>query len=217
MDLIATTGSGFAERVFLSNANQNGNHWLQVELTGPAYNTTGLGSSLYATIDQDTPDEQTLRREANTNAGTFNQSDLPVHFGLGGSELIDQLKIVWSDGAVQYLFDVAVDQYLAVAYDPTLPGDFNDDGLVNLADYAVWRDSLGSSISMPNETTTPGVVTPEDYSVWKANFGAVLAVASASRVRAVPEPNSAITVLLLLFALSIACLDHARCNHPPMG
>jgi hypothetical protein len=38
-------------------------------------------------------------------------------------------------------------------------GDFNADGIVNLADYTVWRDNLG------------GTYTAADYQVWKENFG----------------------------------------------
>lgn len=210
MDLIATTGNGYDERVFLSNATENGNHWLQVELNGPSYNTTGLGSSLYVTMDTGGPEQRTLRREANTNAGTFNQSDLPVHFGLGDVEVVDELKIVWSDGAVQYLLNVPVDQYFAVTYDPTLAGDFNDDGTVNLADYVVWRNLLGSSVSMPNETTTPGVVDVEDYAVWKANFGGTSTSTAATQRTNVPEPAAA-TIL------SMAVLGFYWFRRPTVG
>jgi hypothetical protein len=37
----------------------------------------GIGASLYATTDEGTPEERTLRREANTNAGTFNRRSKP--------------------------------------------------------------------------------------------------------------------------------------------
>lgn len=53
-----------------------------------------------------------------------------------------------------------------------LAGDYNTDGVVNAADYTVWRDNLGQSLALPNETATPGQVTREDYDAWKANFGA---------------------------------------------
>ncbi len=52
-----------------------------------------------------------------------------------------------------------------------LPGDYNNDGLVNLADYTVWRDNLGSTAALANDNT-PGVDST-DYTVWKNNFGAV--------------------------------------------
>jgi hypothetical protein len=73
----------------------------------------------------------------------------------------------------------------AFEYNPNpaiLAGDYNNDQVVNLADYTVWRDALGSLIALPNEDplATPGEVTMEDYQVWKANFGQSLpAVVSA--------------------------------------
>ncbi len=191
------TDSRFAERVFLSDASTNGNHWLYVRLNGPADNTTGIGASLYATIDEGTPEERTLRREANTNAGTFNQSDLPVHFGVGAADLIDQLKVVWPDGTVQYLENVAVDQYLSIDFPTPLAGDYNTDGIVDAADYTVWRDHLGSGVSLPNDTT-PGV-GPDDYIRWRDNFGATAAGSSAAAASAsIPEPSTAMMLWLCL-------------------
>lgn len=40
-----------------------------------------------------------------------------------------------------------------------VPGDFNVDGIVDAADYSVWRDKSGS------------VYTAEDYGTWRTNFG----------------------------------------------
>ncbi|MGD9635308.1 MAG: carbohydrate-binding domain-containing protein [Pirellulales bacterium] len=40
-----------------------------------------------------------------------------------------------------------------------VPGDFNVDGVVDSADYSVWRDKLGS------------VYTADDYGTWRNNFG----------------------------------------------
>lgn len=80
-----------------------------------------------------------------------------------------------------------------VRYLTGLTGDYNDDGVVNIADYTVWRDNLGANISLPNEdpTATPGVVTAADYEAWKSNFGASTAtVATASQQSVVPEPCS---------------------------
>ena len=50
-------------------------------------------------------------------------------------------------------------------------GDYNDDSVVDAADYTVWRDNLGQDVTLPNDPT-PGMVTAEDYDVWRANFGA---------------------------------------------
>ncbi|MEQ8849291.1 hypothetical protein [Botrimarina sp.] len=66
-----------------------------------------------------------------------------------------------------------------------LPGDYNSDGVVNAADYTVWRDGLGT------------VFDQSDYDVWSANYGA-----TASASQAVPEP----TALAGLVAFSAAAV-----------
>ncbi|WP_425397400.1 PEP-CTERM sorting domain-containing protein [Aeoliella sp.] len=78
-----------------------------------------------------------------------------------------------------------------------LPGDYNNDGRVNLADYTVWRNNLGSNATLPNDPT-PGV-SAADYDVWKSNFGSS---ASALSQHAVPEPSTVVLVLLGLSAMA---------------
>jgi hypothetical protein len=74
-----------------------------------------------------------------------------------------------------------------------LPGDYNEDGTVNAADYAVWRD--GGS---PDDTIA-------GYNLWKANFGnsggGAGASAAALDAVAAPEPS---TVALAVF-VAMAC------------
>ncbi len=176
LDLIAPTNSSWNERVFISDEATNGNHWLFVELAGTTENTTGIGASLYATIHQGTPEERTLRREANTNAGTFNQSDLPVHFGLGLATQIDELRIQWPDGTSQFLYDLSVDQYLTVTIPG--PGDFDGDGDVDGRDFLIWqRNSLGSA----------------ELTKWQLNYNQDANLASAG---VIPEPSALMLLLL---------------------
>ncbi|MEX2169283.1 MAG: hypothetical protein WD851_08230 [Pirellulales bacterium] len=63
-------------------------------------------------------------------------------------------------------------------------GDFTDNGAVDAADYAVWRDNLGGTATLPNDAS-PGTVDATDYDDWQANFG--LMSGSGAAV-AVPEP-----------------------------
>lgn len=58
-----------------------------------------------------------------------------------------------------------------------LMGDYNVDGVVDGADYIVWRKTLGSE-ALSADGDHNGVVGPEDYAVWRSNFGAVAAGAS---------------------------------------
>lgn len=115
LDLVAPTASGTRERVYRSNASENGNHWLFLHLRSPqGQNTRAVGASVYATLRTGEDEEVVLRREANTNAGTFNQSDVPVHLGLGSAATVDTLRIVWPDGTEQMLRDVPAGQHLTM-------------------------------------------------------------------------------------------------------
>jgi enediyne biosynthesis protein E4 len=181
-DLVVPTENGFRERVYVNNASTNGNRWLYVRLEGPTDNTTGIGAALYATINQGTPQERTLRREANTNAGTFNQSDLPVHFGLGAATVIDELRIEWRDGTVQTLYDVATNQYLTV----WTPGDFDGDGEVDGADYAEWRGDFG--LDGGSDSDGDGDSDGADFLFWQRQLGNGERAVAVNT--AVPEPGA---------------------------
>lgn len=75
-----------------------------------------------------------------------------------------------------------------------LPGDYNADGAVDVADYTVWRDSLGlTGTFFPADGNRDGQVNEADYLVWRDNFGRQAAT-NASAATTIPEP----TALLLL-------------------
>lgn len=196
-DLIATTSDddpNTPEQVFISDATTNGNHWLYVELSGPTDNTTGIGASLYATINEGTPQERTIRREANTNAGTFNQSDLPVHFGLGAATVIDELEIHWPDGAVQTLLDVPIDQYLTV----NTPGDFDGDHDVDADDLAQWEGDYG--LNSDSDSNLDGRSDGLDFLAWQQQLGNGVVPLTAVAT-AVPEPAAMVLMLVSTLAL----------------
>ncbi|QDU55455.1 PEP-CTERM sorting domain-containing protein [Aeoliella mucimassa] len=92
------------------------------------------------------------------------------------------------------------------AEEPTvLEGDFNGDGTVDLGDYTVWRDNLGSSNDLSgngDETgASAGLVDAADYELWKSNFGATAPVESLSGSANVPEPASVVGLMFGLAAL----------------
>ncbi|QDT67524.1 hypothetical protein MalM25_04230 [Planctomycetes bacterium MalM25] len=85
-----------------------------------------------------------------------------------------------------------------------ITGDYNDDGVVDAADYTVWRDTLNTT---GNESAHPAadnnhdfVVDSADYDLWAANFGSPNASPAPSASAAVPEPGAA---LLLLGAIGL--------------
>jgi hypothetical protein len=87
-----------------------------------------------------------------------------------------------------------------------LPGDYNADGLVDAADFSVWRDSLGSNVSVGTSAdgNFDGQVTDADYEDWKSNFGNSLSGDGGAAGAHVPEPTSAVLAAMLLLASALA-------------
>lgn len=73
-----------------------------------------------------------------------------------------------------------------------LAGDYNDDGVVDAADYLVWRNSVGSSGSgLPADGNGDTQITGADYTIWKDNYGmSSQAAGGLVLATAVPEPAS---------------------------
>jgi PEP-CTERM motif len=87
-------------------------------------------------------------------------------------------------------------------------GDYNNNGIVDAADYTVWRDHLGQTAPgyvLPNDGgQSTGVVDAADYTFWKSRFGAISGSGAGSLSSgAVPEPGSIALAAIGLVGLII--------------
>ncbi|MEM9187146.1 MAG: PQQ-dependent sugar dehydrogenase [Planctomycetota bacterium] len=115
----------------------------------------------------------TLIRAESGNQG-LNRTDIRIEAGPDGEVYV----LNKHDGTVRRLASIA----------GATPGDYNADGVVNAADYTVWRDHLGDpSGTLPNDPEG-GPVGAAQYRIWRENYtGGVPNGLSAF----VPEPGSA--------------------------
>ena len=86
------------------------NHFLQVQLTGEAGNTQGLGAKLKIFYNGQI---QTL--EQNPARGYLSNVSFTLHFGLGKANKADSLIVTWNSGKVQKLYDIKANQLLKLA------------------------------------------------------------------------------------------------------
>jgi hypothetical protein len=80
---------------------------------------------------------------------------------------------------------------------PGVPGDYNNNGVVDAADYVLWRKGG----PLQNEVDTPGTVNAADYTAWRARFGNTSGSGTSLDGPAVPEPG---TFGLVAFAIALA-------------
>jgi T5SS/PEP-CTERM-associated repeat protein len=98
------------------------------------------------------------------------------------------------------------------------PGDFNIDGVVDAADYIVWRQTQGQTGSgLAADGNSDGVVDDVDYGFWRANFGIAVGGGSASGpvatvlATSVPEPST--IMLFVVGALATALCVRQRISN----
>ncbi|MFO0788163.1 MAG: hypothetical protein U0805_01820 [Pirellulales bacterium] len=80
-------------------------------------------------------------------------------------------------------------------------GDYNNNGVVDAADYVLWRNGG----PLQNEVDTPGTVNAADYTAWRARFGNTTGSGSLTGA-AVPEPAN----VALLFATVCGVMLYPR-------
>lgn len=87
-------------------------------------------------------------------------------------------------------------------------GDFNGNGTVDAADYAVWRNNLNQPEgNLLSGNGNGGTIDQSDYLLWKQNFGTVYSGAGSVQSTTVPEPSA---MALLGVAIAASCVLRGR-------
>jgi len=184
-----------------------------------------LASDYYGRSDTPDPDARLLQDDFLTDGVTVGATIRTS--ATGGGNLVDYLNDQYAggQGAGEYVFlRVNVDAETterwslasANATDPALrpqllyralegvflDGDYNRDGVVDAADYTVWRDRVGSPAGSLMNDPTGESIGPSQYAVWRAQFGATGPASTAT----VPEP----ALQAWLAALALAGSRRAR-------
>jgi T5SS/PEP-CTERM-associated repeat protein len=186
--------------VFLEDLTMNAEATLLADLAGSTSDsgygdievvgTAELGGSLSATLaDNFTP-------QAGDSFSLLAASAIVGSLGLGDMPDLPS-GLMW---------DLDIEgNFLKLNVVPGLAGDYNDDNVVDAADFIVWRESVGQTGNdLAADGNSDGVVDDADFNFWRARVGnGGSAVGSAATI---PEPAAA--TLLLLAAL--VALGHKR-------
>ena len=181
--------------------------------------------SIQSGVQNAISDAATLSLAGGGTAGFADQSY--ANLGAGVYELVGSLSLggvvqpVGTYGATGSGAMHIFNEYFAgsgIVAVVSLPGDFNNDGVVDTADYVTWRANVGQPAGTLLNDTVGGVIGNAQYDVWCANFGHTAGSGSGAsllgevQTQAVPEPAS-IFLLLCGFA-SLAGVVRARSGRP---
>ncbi|TWU00291.1 Peptidyl-prolyl cis-trans isomerase B [Botrimarina colliarenosi] len=119
----------------------------------------------------------TVNAEVAENADGEDFDEVPV---LDLDKVVTQQNILNEDAVI--VSDVSLR--------PLSPGDFNQNGFIDLGDLALWQADYGSTTKGETDANGDGIVNAADYTIWRD-----LRVASATAF-ATPEPSAVVLTIL---------------------
>jgi T5SS/PEP-CTERM-associated repeat protein len=142
--------------------------------------------------------------------------------GLGGTTFTQELLPTLS-GALY--FDVFYDSQFVRLTVRAFPGDYNHNGVVDAADYVVWRKTYSGPnvppVSLDADGDLDGDVDQHDYAVWREYFGQVYdtpaaGAGSASADASIPEP-AGLVLLALACCVTVLWRERGRRRYARFG
>lgn len=108
IDIVVSVLNGPAK--LFRNITNTSNHWILLQLRGIHSNRMGIGAQIKLT----TPDGAQQFNEVTTSVGFASSSDCRVHFGLGASQVAQQIDITWPSGIRQALHNLEGDRAVEI-------------------------------------------------------------------------------------------------------
>jgi hypothetical protein len=209
----ATTGNGGSVLQASSNVSA-----LKTTLTGLSdgsydlfgyfwADSTNTANDLRLQFGLSTTAMQLYRRNGSQQAESA-QFDSPVTLTGGGLSLyrayLGRVSVSGGSSISAIIDDFATGTTTRAMYDGlgyalvSITGDYNHDGIVDAADYTVWRDTLGQSVypGTGADGNDNGIVDQGDYDVWTTNFGHSQSGSGVASAGTVPEPATNIMLFI---------------------
>ena len=160
----------------------------QPDTIGPALATLSAGVNLPWSAAADPFGRAAFDNAVSVATGSFDAEQTPAFTGALLGQLYTSIGTTSSLGSLASATSITT----TVASNLVNP-DFNGDGLVDAADYTLWRDTQGMSVPAGTgaDGNSDGMVDIADYTLWKDNFGAMIPSSAAPAAAPTPEPTSA--------------------------
>ncbi len=102
------------------------------------------------------------------------------------------------------VFYTATELVLRVIETGVLPGDYNENGIVDAADYVVWRKYAGTNHELPNDPIG-NMIGPGQFDQWRQHFGQAAAGSGTALNAPIPEPAAMVLFASALFITAANC------------
>ena len=175
--------------------------WTEATTLGGVNYPNGL---IFVNEDSETANGETWMNAPDGSGLTLIGDTIGINGATETSGVLDVSKLVgYRPGSILLTDNQGIFSSLTVLIHPqaTLAADYNANGVVDAADYTVWRDSFGQSdAGLPADGNANGQVDVDDYDFWRAEFGTGFprdgAGSGSPAGDSVPEPTSCVSYLM---------------------
>ncbi len=109
LDLYIASG-GNQNNQFFRNIGNN-NNWIKIKLFGTVSNKLAIGSKVKVYSNDGF---QLQEVSSQSGGGCGSQKPLSLHFGLGKSDKVDSIQIIWNTGFIKTIKDVSINKLLKI-------------------------------------------------------------------------------------------------------
>ena len=127
--------------------------WLIVDLVGVGANPDAIGALILVDIGG-----ETQMRQVRAGSGFRSSSPLQQHFGLGGANLVDRIRVLWPDGALTVVDNVPGNQRIVLERASLIPREDCDGDLVPDADQIAADPSLDNDFDGILDSCAPDFI-----------------------------------------------------------
>jgi PEP-CTERM motif-containing protein len=191
--LNAATECDFTGCAYTHNSSPEGTLWATAALAANSGQTIAASNWQNLVF---TDWEAAYQNSVGSNILNPNYRDAVVHI-VADNIYLDLRFLGWSQrggGGFSYIRATA-------STPPPTTGDYNVNGVIDAADYVVWRNTNGQTGITPGtgaDGNANGSIESGDYDFWRAHFGNTLGSGALSQSGAVPEPSSLLIIAGLL-------------------
>ncbi|MGH9906941.1 MAG: CRTAC1 family protein, partial [Pyrinomonadaceae bacterium] len=107
LDVLVTTNGGPA--ILWRNDGGNANHFLKIRTVGSKSNRDGIGAQIRVKLS-----EGSLTQQVKSGSSYCSQNELPVTFGLGKSDKVSSIEVIWPSGTIDRVSNIAANQFLMI-------------------------------------------------------------------------------------------------------
>ncbi len=107
LDVVLTQADG--PPVLLRNDQDLHHHWIRLKLVGTKSNRDAIGAWVKVRVAG-----RTISRQVMPTRSYLSQSELPITIGLGDSDAIERVDVVWPGGATQNVSPPAIDRLTTI-------------------------------------------------------------------------------------------------------